>query len=200
MAAFAPLAPVHLGAGAYASGRGLIMWSTASRPVFRRFVSAVVGGVALAATSGCTVPVDAVAGISVTGDGQLLGVMMVCGHQIDGATLYVDSGDVDKQVTVGSWTADRSLTPGLATWTLDSPAAGWAATRSLAPLTAKTTYALYGWTKDDSWSSSSVSFTLADRDRLTPGKVRYDSVSDNGDESAITVSVAEFKATACQNM
>ncbi|MFF0086956.1 hypothetical protein ACFYR1_45935 [Streptomyces canus] len=176
------------------------MWSTTPRPGFRRFVGAVGIGVALAATSGCTVPVDAVAGISVTGDGHLLGVMMVCGHKIDGATLYVDSADVDKQVTVGSWTADRPLTSGLGTWTLDSPAAGWAASRSLAPLTAKTTYALYGWTKDNSWSSSSVSFTLADRDRLTPGMVRYDSVSDIGDESAITISMAEFKTRACQNM
>lgn len=83
------------------------MRSTTSRPVFRRFSGAIAVGVALAATSGCTVPVDAVAGISVTGDGHLLGVMMVCGHHIDGATLYVDSDDVDKQVTVGSWTAGR---------------------------------------------------------------------------------------------
>ncbi|MER6976801.1 hypothetical protein [Streptomyces carpinensis] len=176
------------------------MWSTTSRRVFRRFVGVVAIGVALAATSGCTVPVDAVAGISVTGDGHLLGVMMVCGHQIDGATLYVDSADVDKTVRVGSWTADRPLTPGLATWPLDSPAAGWTATRSPAPLTAKTTYTFYGWTKDNSWSSEEVSFTLADRDRLTPGKVRYDNISDNGDESAITVSIAEFKARACRNM
>ncbi|KUN16501.1 hypothetical protein AQJ23_45055 [Streptomyces antibioticus] len=134
-----------------------------------------------------------------TVDGHLLGVMMVCGHQIDGATLYVDSNDVNKQVTVGSWTAHRPLTPGLATWTLDSPAAGWTATRSLAPLTTKTTYALYGWTKDNSWSANSISFTLADRDRLTPGKVRCNSISEN-DESAVTVSIAEFKAKACQNM
>ncbi|MGW4043463.1 hypothetical protein [Streptomyces sp. NPDC004721] len=176
------------------------MSSTTSRPVFRHFVGAVAVGVALATTSGCTVPADAVAGISVTADGHLLGVMMVCGHQIDGATLYVDSDDVNKQVTVGSWTADRPLALGLATWTLDSPAAGWTATRSLAPLTAKTTYTLYGWTKDNSWSANSISFTLADRDTLTPGKVRYDSVSNNGDESTITVSIAEFKAKACQNM
>ncbi|MER5430160.1 hypothetical protein [Streptomyces sp. NPDC002588] len=176
------------------------MRSTTSRRVFRRFVGAVAAGVALAATSGCTVPVDAVAGISVTGDGHLLGVMMVCGHQIDGATLYVDNADVDKAVTVGSWTADRPLTAGLATWTLDSPAAGWTATRSLTPLTDKTTYALYGWTKDNSWSSGSVSFTLTDRDRLTPGQVLYDNISDNGDESTISVPLAKFKARACQNM
>ncbi|MFF3662773.1 hypothetical protein [Streptomyces olivochromogenes] len=144
-------------------------------------------------------PVDAVAGISVTGDGDLLGVMMVCGHQIDGATLYVDSADVDSEVTVGSWAADRPLTAGLATWTLDSPSAGWTATRSLKPLTAKTTYALYGWTKDSSWSSSSVAFTLTDRDRLTPGTVRYDDASGKDGVSAITVPIAEFKARACEN-
>ncbi|MFL5995530.1 MAG: hypothetical protein ACJ736_14680 [Streptomyces sp.] len=176
------------------------MRSTSSRSVFRRFVGAVAVGMSLAATSGCTVPVDAVAGISVTGDGHLLGVMTVCGHHIDGATLYVDSDDVNKQLTVGSWTAGRSLAPGLTTWTLDSPASGWTATRPLTPLTATTTYALYGWTKDDSWSANSVSFTLSDRDRLAPGEVRYENISDNGDASEVTLPMAEFKARACQHM
>ncbi|MEV7320348.1 hypothetical protein [Streptomyces sp. NPDC093970] len=143
-------------------------------------------------------PVHAVAGISVTADGHPLGVMMICGHRIDGATLYVDSADEDKTVTVGSWTADRSLTAGLATWTLDSPAAGWAADRSLAPLTARTTYAFCG--QDNSWSSSSVSFTLTGRDRLTPGMVRCDAIPDGGDEPAVTAPIAAFGASACQNM
>lgn len=173
------------------------MWSITARPVFRRSVSVLAVGVALAATSGCTVPIDAVAGISVTRDGHLLGVMMVCGHKIDGATLYEDSDDVDKQATVRSWTADHPLKAGLATWTLDAPTAGWKATRPLTPLNTKTTYALYGWTKDNSWSSSDVSFSLADRAQLTPGKVRYDQISDNGDEAEVTVSVAEFKASVC---
>ncbi|WP_234490129.1 hypothetical protein [Streptomyces sp. MBT33] len=176
------------------------MSSITSRPTFRRFVGAVAAGVALAAVPGCTVPSDAVVGLSVTADGHLLGVMMVCGHHIDGATLYVDSEDVNKQVKVGSWTAARPRTSGLATWTLDAPAGGWTATKSLGPLTAKTTYVLYGWTKDNSWSADSVSFTLADRDRLTPGKVRYEGISKRGGTSAVTVSVAEFKAKACQNV
>ncbi|MFE7889392.1 hypothetical protein [Streptomyces sp. NPDC057412] len=176
------------------------MRSTTSRPGFRRFVGAVAVGMALATTSGCAVPPDAVAGISVTSDGHLLGVMMVCGHHIDGATLYVDSDDVNKEVTAGSWTAERPLAPGLATWALDSPSPGWAATRPLTPLTAKTTYALYGWTKDNSWSANSVSFTLSDRHRLTPGKVRYEEISDKGEVSEVIVPVAEFKVRACQNM
>lgn len=174
------------------------MRSTVSGPVLRRFVGIAAVGAALAATTGCTVPVDAVAGISVTNDGHPLGVMMVCGHRIDGATLYVDSADSDKTVTVGSWTADRPVTAGLATWTIDRPSTGWTAKRALKPLTAETSYSLYGWTKDNSWSSSSVSFTLADRDRLTPGTVRYTRVRNNGDESTVTVSMAEFKARACK--
>ncbi len=170
------------------------MQQTVSWPTVPRFVGAFLVCAALAATSGCSVPVDAVAGISVTDDGHLVGVMMVCGHQIDGATLYVDSSDVDSEVEVGSWAAAPPLKAGLATWPLDAPADGWTATTPLKPLTARTTYTLYGWTKDNSWSSSSVSFTLGDRDRLTPGMVRY-----HGEESSLAVPVAEFKARACED-
>ncbi|MEU4038182.1 hypothetical protein [Streptomyces collinus] len=170
-----------------------------SRRLSRAVTAAVAVCAALTVTSGCTVPVDAVAGISVTTDGRLLGVMMVCGHRIDGATLYVDSDDSDRTVTVRSWTADRPLPAGLTTWFLESPSPGWRATRWHHPLTARTSYALYGWTKDNSWSSGNVSFTLADRDRLAPGRVRYDRVPADGDEAGVTVSLAEFERTACQD-
>ncbi|MFF1291694.1 MULTISPECIES: hypothetical protein [unclassified Streptomyces] len=159
----------------------------------------VAASMAVASSTGCSVPVDAVAGISVSDDGHLLGVMMVCGHRIDGATLYVDSEDVNNQKTVGSWTADRPLPAGLATWSLQSPSTGWAVSRSLSRLNSKTTYILYGWTKDNSWSSGSVSFDLTDIGRISPGTVRYDDISADGDESAITVPLAEFKARACKD-
>jgi hypothetical protein len=175
------------------------MRSIVPPPVFRRVVGLVMAGLALSATAGCTVPIDAVAGISVTEDGHLLGVMMVCGHQIDGATLYVDSADVDDERTVGSWTADHPLKAGLTTWPLDAPAPGWATTTSLTRLNPRTTYALYGWTKDNSWSSGNVSFTLTDRTRLTPGKVLYDDISADGDESTAVVPLTKFKATACED-
>ncbi|WUH89952.1 hypothetical protein OG900_07420 [Streptomyces sp. NBC_00433] len=149
----------------------------------------------MAMLTGCGVPVDAVAGISVTDDGHLLGALMVCGHHIDGASLYADSEKSHRSVTVGSWTSDAPLATGLATWTLDAPAPGWTTTVPLAPLTSGTTYHLYGWTKDNSWSSSHVSFTSADRDRLSPGDIRYEDFSDDG----AAVPTTEFQAGACKS-
>ncbi|WP_330455754.1 hypothetical protein OIB37_02050 [Streptomyces sp. NBC_00820] len=163
----------------------------------RRLAGAAVAGAALASASGCTVPVDAVSGISVTEDGRLLGVIAVCGHRIDGATLYVDGRDPDDTPTVGDWVADRPVTSGVATWTLDAPSPGWSTRKSLAPLASGTTYTLYGWTKDNSWSAADVTFKGADRKRLTPGTVRYDEISDNGDAIPVTVPMARFKAKAC---
>jgi orotate phosphoribosyltransferase len=46
---------------------GSSMPSTVSRPEFRRHVGFVAAGLVLTATSGCTVPVDAVAGTSAAG-------------------------------------------------------------------------------------------------------------------------------------
>ncbi|MBD0736449.1 hypothetical protein [Streptomyces sp. CBMA29] len=74
---------------------------------------------------------------------------------------------------------------------------GWTPTGSLEPLTATTTYALFRWTKDNSWSSSSVSFTVADLDRPAPGSVRYDRSSGDGDAAA-TVPIRELTARVCE--
>ncbi|MFJ3640265.1 hypothetical protein ACIPRD_10990 [Streptomyces sp. NPDC090108] len=138
-------------------------------------------------------------GISVTEDGHLLGVIAVCGHRIDGATVYVDGPDADHSPTVGTWTAVRPVTSGVTTWTLDTPSPGWTTDKPLAPLKARTEYALYGWTKDNAWSSADAAFTQADVKRLTPGKVRYDTETDDGREVAVTVPLSRFKDRACKD-
>jgi len=185
------------------------MRSTISRRVFRGVAGAAVTGLVLATASACSVPPDAVAGVSVTEDGHLLGVIQVCGHHIDGAVLYYDEEADDllddvvgtKSVTVNSWTADRPLEPGLFTWPLESPAAGWTAEHATTPLSAEITYTFFGGTEDSSWSAQSVEFTLADRDRLTPGMVRYFNANGpTGDEPTVTVPMAEFKAGACATL
>lgn len=162
------------------------MWS-----VIRRFGGVFVTGAALFSLSGCVVPSDAVAGISVGADGKLIGVMLVCGHHIDGATLYIDSEEAVMERKVGKWIADRPLGPGLVTWPLETPAAGWGGKGLSAPLLGRFTYVLYGWTKDNSWSAVGVSFNV--RDRIPPGQVRYEK-----EDSAVTVSLEEFEATACR--
>ncbi|MFD8482209.1 hypothetical protein [Kitasatospora sp. NPDC059673] len=167
------------------------------RQLARRAAQIAAVLAALAATSGCTVPSDAVAGISVTEDGHPLGVLLVCGDRIDGATLYTSEGSHEE--TIGTWTAHSALRPGLTTWTLDAPAEGWETGKSAAPLDAGTTYHLYGWTKDNSRSSTHVDFTPEDLEQLTPGNVRYHRTASDGSTSTSTVPVAEFQAKACKH-
>ncbi|MGW4382382.1 hypothetical protein [Kitasatospora sp. NPDC004531] len=161
------------------------------RQLVRRAASAVAAAAALAALPGCAAPGRAVAGISVTEDGRPLGVLMVCDHRIDGATLSTSEGS--HREDVGRWSARTALRPGLTTWALDAPAEGWETERPLAPLEARTTYLLDGWTEDDSSTSTHVDFTPEDLAQLTPGQVRY-----YGPTATLTVPVAEFEATACR--
>ncbi|MFI7341887.1 hypothetical protein ACIBUY_28590 [Streptomyces sp. NPDC050085] len=97
------------------------------------------------------------------------------------------------------WTAGHRLSPGLVTWPLSTTAVGWTADKPVPALRPHTRYGLGGGTKDNSWSSSNVTFTLADTERLTPGQVAYDKVTDSGEESLTTVSVTEFEKAACDD-
>ncbi|WP_328721874.1 hypothetical protein OHT52_21855 [Streptomyces sp. NBC_00247] len=154
-------------------------------------------GLTLATTSGCGASFDGVTGISVTADGGLLGVVMVCGHEITSAGL-IEEGDGRRESTrIGEWAPDRPLKAGLTTWSLDSPTAGWTTTRSPGPLADAKAYSLVGWTGDVSWSARSVDFTTADRDRLRPGRVLYEDYSKDGEEVVRLVPLSEFEATAC---
>ncbi|MFJ8439221.1 hypothetical protein [Kitasatospora griseola] len=161
------------------------------RQLVRRAAWVTLGVAVLAVVSGCAGSGGAVTGVSVTEDGRPVGVLMVCGQRIDGASLYTSEGS--RTETVGEWNATSALGPGLTTWALDAPAEGWETARSAAPLDAGTTYHLRGRTKDDSRSSTAVSFTPEDLEQLPPGQVRY-----YGPTSTLTVPVAEFEATACK--
>ncbi|MFE9852583.1 hypothetical protein ACFYPN_27820 [Streptomyces sp. NPDC005576] len=173
------------------------MRSTSSRPVFRRAACALAVGLTLATTSGCGASIDGVTGISVTADGRLLGVIMVCGHDIVGAGLYEEGDGRQEDTKIGEWTPVRPLEAGLTTWPLDSPTPGWTATRSPGPLADATVYSLAGRTGDSSWSARSIDFTTADRDRLRPGRVLYEDYSKDGEEVLRLVPLPEFEATAC---
>ncbi|MEO7261665.1 MAG: hypothetical protein ABI047_10485, partial [Jatrophihabitantaceae bacterium] len=125
-------------------------------------------------TSGCTVPVRAVAGIGVDAGGRVVGYLRVCSHHIDGATLYHDQDD-----RLGSWTAPQRVT-GFTSWTLASTPSGWRADPPLARLRPATEYTLYGWTSDSSSSAADVTFSLEQLAKLTPGQVIHWSGNDSG--------------------
>ncbi|MFH9722467.1 hypothetical protein ACH4M4_05830 [Streptomyces sp. NPDC017254] len=145
--------------------------------------------------TGCTVPSAGATGISVTADGQPLGVIVVCHDHIDGASLYPADDDPATRDTAGRWHRSEALT-GFSTWPLtsdiDGAGDGWTVEKPLGTLDPEQSYRMYGWTTDSSWASAPVGFTAADLAELKPGQVRYEI----GDEVSIA-SIEDFRETVC---
>ncbi|MFE5830842.1 hypothetical protein ACFQ8W_11425 [Streptomyces sp. NPDC056508] len=152
--------------------------------------TAAVGAVSL--LSGCTVPIAGVAGVTVGRDGSPVGVIAMCREHVDGATLYADAEDPEAQKDLGVWRHGAPIT-GLITWPLASPGDGWTVEKPFGRLASGQVYRLYGWTEDDSWSTSGVSFTTKGLELLTPGQVRYGS-----DDMVGTVPLEDFREKACE--
>lgn len=165
-------------------------------------ISVLTALVALCFVAGCTVPVNALAGVGVDGKGNLVGYLHVCHDRIDGATLYYEGGSSSgSTVDVGSWEVKTPIA-GTATWSLAKPASGWGTVVPLAPVTSNPEYTLYGWTKDNSWSAGSVSFTLSEVAHLQPGQVLYFSGRSGGrperDLNEVG-SLGDFETHACES-
>ncbi|MER5193911.1 hypothetical protein ACWD3J_11295 [Streptomyces sp. NPDC002755] len=166
-----------------------------------RYAAAACLGLAmLASSTGCTVPEAGSTGITVTEDGQPVGVLMVCHHHIDGAVLYTGDGGQETE-DVGSWSRAEPA-DGFVTWPLRTGGEGWSLDgQQPVTLERQRTYVLYGSTEDNSWSTVDVSFTLAHLAALTPGQVRYfaGDVPGADDDGYLTASTADFRADACED-
>ncbi|MFF6777904.1 hypothetical protein ACFY8W_30750 [Streptomyces sp. NPDC012637] len=160
----------------------------------RRLIAIAAALAAIPAVAGCTVPLAGMTGISVTADGQALGVIQMCHDHIDGVSLYPDD-DPQPAATTGRWHRDAALT-GFSTWPLTTDGAdeGWSVEQRLGTLDPKQTYRLYSWTDDSSWSTVPVTVTSADLEELAPGQVRYEI-----DDKPSTSSVEDFRTTACEH-
>lgn len=157
---------------------------------------------AIAALSGCTVPVVGLAGIGVDQQGRPVGYLAVCEDHIDGATIYYEDPGMgsadDPRVDAGSWIANPRVTS-TSEWSLTEPPPGWTATLALGTLEPERSYTFFGWTNDNGSSTGSVTFTEAQLRGMTPGQVRYFSGYDEEAEkdTFTTGSATEFRASAC---
>jgi hypothetical protein len=160
------------------------------RPIALVLALSIVFGLA-----GCTVANNGVTGITVDGDGNLLGAFAWCDdNPPDGATLYDPGGFNGKTVAVYRAPA---LTGHAATVRLDSAADGWQVKPSLPRLEPEVEYRLYSWTADSSASTAGVMFRLADRDRLSVGMVLaqyYDEARDRWTTRVVTMAGFEHLA------
>jgi len=84
---------------------------------------------------------------------------------------------------------------------MTEPSGTWTATKPLGKLRPRTTYAMYGWTNDNSYAAEAVDFTLEELARMKPGQVRYWAGKTAGDGMTGVYSVTsedEFRRTACK--
>ncbi|MFF2849245.1 hypothetical protein ACFVT5_23385 [Streptomyces sp. NPDC058001] len=157
---------------------------------------------AMAVLPGCTVPVAGMTGVSVTEDGQPLGVMLVCHGHTDVAVLSTDRGRPgDGGLELGTWTRTEGLT-GYSTWPLSGTGGdGWSTPKPLAPLVPGQEYTLFGGTKGNSWSVMDVHFSADDLATLAPGQViHFDVSGESADaDGQVTTSVGQFRAEVCSD-
>lgn len=149
--------------------------------------------------SSCTVPVDGYAGITVDSNGAAQALIQTCKHSVDGATIYWGDdpkGSDSRDAEIGNWKFSRSTVGRPITWTVGADLAeDVQATVPIKALVPRRIYSLYGWTKDNSWSTVSVDFTLKELKALKPGRVLvFDSESQPRE-----VSAQQFSNLACDD-
>jgi hypothetical protein len=127
---------------------------------------------ALFALTGCTVPAVGLTGVGLASDGGIVGYLAVCEEHIDGVTLYIDDQSGLSGQDAGRWSSRVPITAS-ANWSLSGTSQDWITELALQNLRPDQPYALYGWTRDDSSSTASVSFTLRDLQGLKPGQVLF---------------------------
>ncbi|MEU4094067.1 hypothetical protein [Streptomyces sp. NPDC026673] len=165
----------------------------------RRVVLAVLGAAGLGLLSGCVAATTGVMGITVTGDGKPLGVMLVCDGRVERVTLHDADKEISKRVHLAAWSRGKPV-GGFSVWSLESGGKGWSVHKPMADLEPGRTYTLYGWTGDPDSTTDGVDFTLAQLAQLRPGQVRYYKGEGAGADrnGYATVSTGEFRSEACR--
>ena len=154
----------------------------------------------LLALGGCTVPVLGSTGVGMNADGSVVGYLAVCEQHIDGVTLYAEDkgGSSGDGPDTARWSFTEPVTSATS-WSFDGTSPGLTTELDPGDLDPKQTYSLYGWTRDDSSSAATVTFTLEQLEALEPGQVLYFGGPDeqNHRDTQRVGSPADFRTFAC---
>jgi hypothetical protein len=146
-----------------------------------------------ASMTGCVVETAGWAAVAVDENGDVVGLIQMCDHHVDGATLYRSDvwtqDEVDHPI-LGRWESDTEVIDD-ARWSFAAASNGWVSLIDFEEPEAGGEYVLYGWTHDDSWSALSAHFTVDDLASLRPGEVIY------GDHQVATE--IDFRAHVCDD-
>jgi hypothetical protein len=148
--------------------------------------------------SSCTANIDGYVGVTVDSkNGHAQALVQSCKHSMYVATIYRSDdpkGGDSQHADIGDWKFSRSTVGQPITWPVDATRAeGVQATVPIKRMVPRRTYSLVGGTKDNSWSTAHVRFTLEDLKALKPGLVLVlDSQSHHRE-----VSVKQFSDLAC---
>jgi hypothetical protein len=145
-------------------------------------------------------------GISVDAQARPVIVFALCNDHIDGATIFrdrtkADPTGEDASVTVASWDAVSPVTP---TTAMQAPLNTVAPSRSWTPvgpseaLKPGVVYTAYGSTRDNTWFTGHVDFTLERLSNLKPGQVLSQTYVPAKQQDEDTIQpYNQFKAKAC---
>ncbi|WP_132187161.1 MULTISPECIES: hypothetical protein [Kribbella] len=161
----------------------------------------------MATLTGCeTVAGAGATGISVDGQGRPVVVFALCNDHIDGATIFrdriaADPKGGDSSVSVADWDAVSPVTPAIAmhaSLNTAEPSASWLRVGPVEALQPGTRYVAYGWTRDNTWFTGHVEFTLERLSKLKPGQVLTQTYveADKRDEDRVQP-YSQFAAEAC---
>jgi len=171
------------------------------------FVCAFLAFGSVVSLTGCeTVAGAGSTGMSVDGQGRPVVVFALCNDHIDGATVYRDrtaadpAGD-DSTVSVADWDAVSPITPDSAinaSLNTVEPSAAWRRTSPPVALKPGVLYVAYGWTRDSTWYTGHVEFTLERLSNLKPGQVLSQTYVEANDRSEDRVQpYSQFAAEKC---
>ena len=167
----------------------------------------LVASAAMTTLAGCeTVAGAGATGISVDAQARPVIVFALCNDHIDGATIFrgrtkTDPPGEDTTVSVAQWEAASPVTPTTAKDAMLNtiePSRSWSRVGPSEALRPGFVYTAYGWTRDNTWFTGHVDFTLKQLANLKPGQVLTQTYDPDKDQAVDTIqSNEQFRAHAC---